>query len=81
MTDGLYEPGLRYEQPHHKDFMKVGIYILWSRYVNLDMVPMRELCPDVRDDLVPIYDGGGGRPLDKEGNERPIPLCGSRPPG
>lgn len=79
LVDGRYKPEIKYDKPSYKGFMRVEIDTLWYLYVNLDMVPTDEVCPGVRDGLIPVYDGGDGKAHDEDGNEHP--RYRSRPPG
>ncbi|KAJ5742045.1 hypothetical protein N7533_011454 [Penicillium manginii] len=69
MVDGRYEQGIKYDIPSYKGFMRVRVRNLWWMYINFDFKSMDDLCHDVPDGLIPVYDGGDGQAHDEEGND------------
>ncbi|KAJ5928254.1 hypothetical protein N7466_007210 [Penicillium verhagenii] len=72
-VDARFDPAIKYDWPGYCGFMRVKVRSLWDIYLNLHFDQMWNLCPEVPEGWIPVYDGGSRVGQDESGEiERDI---------
>ncbi|KAJ5658276.1 uncharacterized protein N7484_001925 [Penicillium longicatenatum] len=58
VVDGWYLPGIKYDWPSYRGYMRAEVAALWPLYQNLDFNHMDDVFLSVADGFIPVYDAG-----------------------